>query len=71
MRIDDETRQRVEDRYRDARWEITVCAEPDGAECQSGTNPNLLSHKCAAVKRFHAGEGDGPKLVTITVAPVD
>ena len=63
--IPQEILQRVEGRT----WTVFVCAEPDGEECDSGTHPNILSHKCEAVKRFHetGGAEQGPQLLAVTV----
>lgn len=59
----------VAERIKGMRWTIYVCAEPDGENCASGTHPNILSHRCAAIHRFHESEGrePGPRLATVKV----
>jgi hypothetical protein len=60
---------RVTGRVKGKTWRIYVCAEPDGENCEKGTHPNILTHHCAAIKRFHEG-GEGPRVLTVEVAPV-
>lgn len=64
------TERRLRERFGDVRWTIYVCAEEDGEHCQSGTHRNILRHQCAAIARFHRGEGEGPRIATIEVGPV-
>lgn len=63
----------VRERVKGRVWTIYVCAEPDGQDCDSGTHPNILSHKCAAVRRFHETQGhaSGPQLVEVDVTWID
>lgn len=61
--LDDETFAMLEKRWKGARWTMWVCAEPDGEKCDSGTHPNILRHRCAAIGRFHEG-GPPPVLAT-------
>jgi hypothetical protein len=63
---DDAIYKMLHDRWDNARWTIYVCAEPDGENCDSGTHPNILSHRCAAIKQFHDG-GFGPELAAFPV----
>ena len=67
--ITGEIRQRVVSRVSGRRWTIYVCAEPDGTNCASGTHPNILSHCCEAIRKFHDQEGPGPVIVGVEVAP--
>lgn len=61
--------QKIIDRIQGKTWTVFVCAEPDGEDCDSGTHPNVLNHKCDAMRNFHESEGvdPGPKLLAITV----
>lgn len=51
---------RVRERIKDRRWTIYICAEPDGQDCDSGTHPNICSHRCQAIRLFHETRRDNP-----------
>lgn len=63
-----EIRQRMEERFRDARWRIWVCAESDGDECGSGSL-GVGHHRCRAGLAYYRGRGPRPAIAWIEVGP--
>lgn len=57
------------ERVRGRLWTIYICAEPDGQDCASGTHPNILTHKCAALKEWHEWHQDHPRIEDQDNAP--
>ncbi|MGH2938301.1 MAG: hypothetical protein ACRDPE_09305 [Solirubrobacterales bacterium] len=70
IEVSAEVRRRLEDRYRDARWRIWVCAEPDGDKCGSGSL-GVGFHRCETGLTYQRGRGPRPEVAFIEVAPVE